>query len=113
MGDVFVGRCRLCGKEGLRPADVLSTDCENPAGVSEDGALLRALEPDDKITFEATITWETDWMYDTRDGVLAAFLNRKLEELRQQVFDAVLPHMVEQYALHPPPRGDGDDEQEG
>lgn len=47
MGERFVGRCTLCGKEGLTTAD-MSRECVNPARISQDHALLDALEDHDE-----------------------------------------------------------------
>jgi hypothetical protein len=43
MGGPFVGRCVLCGTEGL-PASAALKMCENPELVTEDEALLQAIE---------------------------------------------------------------------
>jgi len=41
-GGKFVGVCVLCGEEGLTPAD-MSRVCPNPEGVTEDEAVLGAI----------------------------------------------------------------------
>lgn len=43
-GGQFIGTCRLCGKEGLTLGDYFKEECPNPKGVTEDEALLDALE---------------------------------------------------------------------
>lgn len=49
MGERFVGRCTLCGKEGLTlTSRLLNQECPNPARISQDHALLAALEGDDE-----------------------------------------------------------------
>ena len=44
-GTPFIGTCSLCGKTGLRIADI-SEPCENVRGLSQDDALIEALDPD-------------------------------------------------------------------
>jgi hypothetical protein len=44
-GQPLVGRCALCGKEGLSSSDALKP-CPNPRGVSSDDALLSAITGD-------------------------------------------------------------------
>lgn len=44
-GQGFVGRCVLCGEEGLRIGDALK-HCPNPRGVSEEQSLIDAIEGD-------------------------------------------------------------------
>jgi len=44
-GGRFVGVCTLCGEKGLTPSD-MSRVCANPEGVTEDEAILRAIDPD-------------------------------------------------------------------
>lgn len=46
MGESFVGRCVLCGKEGLTTAS-MTRECMNVARISQDDALLAALEGND------------------------------------------------------------------
>lgn len=41
-GEDFVGRCVLCGAKGL-PMKAALERCENPTGVTQDGALLDAI----------------------------------------------------------------------
>jgi hypothetical protein len=41
-GGPFIGKCRLCGKEGL-PASAALDLCENPKGVSTETALIDAI----------------------------------------------------------------------
>lgn len=43
-GGPFVGTCYLCGKTGLTIADGLK-DCENPRGLTQDEAVLEAIDP--------------------------------------------------------------------
>lgn len=45
IGEMFVGRCVLCGKEGLTTASMVQ-ECANPARISQDDAMLAALEGD-------------------------------------------------------------------
>ena len=42
-GERFVGVCVLCGEKGLTTAD-MSGVCSNPEGVTEDEAVLSAIE---------------------------------------------------------------------
>jgi len=42
-GGKFVGVCTLCGEEGLTTAD-MNNVCPNPRGVTEDEAVLMALD---------------------------------------------------------------------
>lgn len=44
IGQRFVGKCVLCGKEGLTTADMLEGVCPNPKGTTAADALLDALE---------------------------------------------------------------------
>lgn len=46
MGGPFVGRCVLCGIDGLSSGAALQM-CENPSLVTEDEALLAAIEGPD------------------------------------------------------------------
>lgn len=46
QGQPFIGRCMLCGLENLAP-DALRQHCDNPAGTSEDDALIQAVERDE------------------------------------------------------------------
>jgi len=41
-GEQFIGRCILCGQEGLRMGDALKP-CKNPGIVSSEDALLAAV----------------------------------------------------------------------
>lgn len=43
FGGPFVGRCVLCGKSGL-PSSAALAMCENPGLVTEDEALIAAIE---------------------------------------------------------------------
>ena len=43
MGELFVGRCTLCGTEGLTSKS-MSEECPNPARISQKHALLDAIE---------------------------------------------------------------------
>lgn len=43
LGDPFVGECTLCGEQGLTSRDV-NKPCENPLRVTEEDALLAAIE---------------------------------------------------------------------
>jgi hypothetical protein len=47
FGELFIGRCVLCGAEGL-PSSAALQMCENPGLVTEDDALIAAIEGDDK-----------------------------------------------------------------
>jgi hypothetical protein len=42
-GEAFIGKCRLCGKDGLSPKQVATEPC--PSEVSPDEAVLIALDP--------------------------------------------------------------------
>jgi hypothetical protein len=42
-GGPFIGRCIQCGREGLKMGDALEY-CENLIGLSQDDALIAALE---------------------------------------------------------------------
>ena len=42
-GEEFVGRCKACGKTGLRLKDA-NEPCANPEGMTQDEALLAAVE---------------------------------------------------------------------
>jgi hypothetical protein len=44
-GSPFIGKCALCGKEGLR-ADAALEPCDNPNGVTVGGSILAAIEGD-------------------------------------------------------------------
>ena len=44
-GQKFIGTCALCGQTGLKAADALSP-CPNPDGVTKDGVLLAAIDPE-------------------------------------------------------------------
>jgi hypothetical protein len=44
-GEKFIGTCRLCGQIGLTMKDVFEP-CPNPEGVTKDGALLAAIDPE-------------------------------------------------------------------
>jgi hypothetical protein len=49
-GEPFVGTCMKCGKPGLTFAN-MQDECENTSGMTQDEALLRAIEgPDAKDT---------------------------------------------------------------
>ena len=43
-GTPFVGTCRLCGQTGLTFAD-MSKDCPNQRGLTQDEALIEAINP--------------------------------------------------------------------
>jgi hypothetical protein len=43
-GQPFIGTCRLCGKTGL-PAIAALEPCENIRGLTQDEALLEAIDP--------------------------------------------------------------------
>lgn len=45
-GEPFIGRCVHCGTENL-PMSAVFDPCENPRGVTEDQALIEAIEEDD------------------------------------------------------------------
>lgn len=47
-GQPFIGTCRLCGKAGLTFAD-MNEPCENVRGLTEDEALLEAIDPFDAL----------------------------------------------------------------
>jgi hypothetical protein len=47
IGTPFVGRCFLCGAEGLEMRDALKP-CPNPGGVLQDDALLMAITQEPK-----------------------------------------------------------------
>ncbi len=42
-GEIFVGRCTLCGKEGLPTASAFEV-CENPKKISQDDAFVSLLK---------------------------------------------------------------------
>lgn len=42
-GGPFIGTCALCGATGLTPRDALE-ECRNPGGLTEEQALLQAVE---------------------------------------------------------------------
>jgi hypothetical protein len=44
-GGPFIGRCRLCGKQGLTFAD-MGEPCQNPRGLTADEALIDAVKGD-------------------------------------------------------------------
>ena len=44
VGDPFVGTCIQCGKTGLTMDDFFKDSCENHRGLSEEEALLEAIE---------------------------------------------------------------------
>lgn len=44
-GGKFIGTCRLCGKRGLTLAN-MEDECENVRDLSEDEALIEAIEGD-------------------------------------------------------------------
>lgn len=43
-GTPFVGTCAACGKTGLR-LSAMGEDCENVRGMTQESALLEAIEP--------------------------------------------------------------------
>ena len=43
-GQPFVGVCTLCGKQGITMADFQREECPNVRGLSEDEALIEAVE---------------------------------------------------------------------
>jgi hypothetical protein len=43
MGTSFIGKCRLCGKEGLRIADV-NDECHSHPELSDDDRVLLAID---------------------------------------------------------------------
>jgi hypothetical protein len=43
FGELFVGFCTLCGKEGLTTAD-MNKPCENPLSLTEDEAVVLAIQ---------------------------------------------------------------------
>jgi hypothetical protein len=46
-GQEFIGTCRLCGTPNL-PMSAVFEDCPNPRGLTEDEALIEAIEgPED------------------------------------------------------------------
>lgn len=47
FGERFIGRCRLCGKEGLTSGAALEP-CDNPRGLNQAEALIEAIEGDDE-----------------------------------------------------------------
>jgi len=44
IGQRFVGTCFKCGKQGLSLQDAATDECPNVRGLSQEGALLEALE---------------------------------------------------------------------
>jgi hypothetical protein len=46
-GETFIGTCFKCGRTGLTDAD-MDDPCENIAGISEDDALIMAIEGPNK-----------------------------------------------------------------
>ena len=44
LGTPFIGRCTRCGKTGLEPRHVYIEDCPNTKGISEERALVQAIE---------------------------------------------------------------------
>lgn len=47
FGKNFIGRCMLCGETGLKMSEALQ-NCENPAKISQEDALVMAIEGDDE-----------------------------------------------------------------
>lgn len=45
-GERFVGTCRLCGQTGLTTAN-MNDECPNTRGLSQDEAVIDAIEGDD------------------------------------------------------------------
>ena len=43
-GGRFIGTCMKCGTPGLTLADAMNDPCENVAGMSDDEALIKAIE---------------------------------------------------------------------
>ena len=44
-GTPFLGTCFKCGKRGLTIAAAMSEECENVRGLSQEEALLEAIDP--------------------------------------------------------------------
>lgn len=45
-GEPFIGRCTLCGKQGLKASAALE-ECENIRDLSVDDTLIEAIDPPD------------------------------------------------------------------
>lgn len=43
-GGPYIGKCTLCGKEGITIAKLMTERCSNPNGVSQSQVLLDAIE---------------------------------------------------------------------
>jgi hypothetical protein len=43
-GQPFIGTCWQCGMTGLKASDALK-ECENPANLTQDESVLRAIDP--------------------------------------------------------------------
>ena len=46
LGTAFVGTCFKCGKKGLTMNDFMLDECENVRGLSQDEALIEAINND-------------------------------------------------------------------
>ena len=46
LGTAFVGTCLKCGKKGLTMNDFMLDECENVRGLSQDEALVEAINND-------------------------------------------------------------------
>lgn len=44
-GQPFVGTCMKCGQTGLTMARAMSEECENPSQMTDDEALVAAIQP--------------------------------------------------------------------
>lgn len=44
-GEEFVGKCVLCGREGL-PSGYALVECPNPKNATQDEVLLNAIDPE-------------------------------------------------------------------
>ena len=47
MGEPFIGTCIKCGRKGLTMRQGFE-ECDNPSGMTDDEALLRAIEGPDQ-----------------------------------------------------------------
>lgn len=46
-GTPFIGTCAACGKRDLTWRDVMNDDCPNPRLLTQEGALIEAIEGED------------------------------------------------------------------
>lgn len=47
-GTPFVGTCAACGKSGLTSAQAREDECENVRGMTNEQALLEAIDPESR-----------------------------------------------------------------